>query len=128
MIINRKRIEKLISSFLIDHNLVEYSLGELRIVDDTSPNNDTIATITINQVTKHFFIRLWSREVGSYREAMAAIIHELTHLYLHEVSDFYEYMDQNGAQDHIKKHYITMYETITCRLAKLFEQHYLEGV
>lgn len=121
----KKRIEKLIGRFLKDHNLTQYRHNGVIYIDDVSPD---LGTIKIYEQEKIFEIRVYLGMCDGYRHICDIIMHELTHLYLHEITSLYEFMQRNDAPGYMLNELVDVGEKITHKLSELFSSIYLEGV
>lgn len=121
----KKRIERLIVRFLKDHNLTQYRHNGVIYIDDISPN---CGTIKIYDQEKLFEIRVYLEMCGEYRSVCQVVMHELTHLYLHEITSLYEFMERNEAPAYMLKELVEVGEKITHKLSELFSSIYLDGI
>ena len=120
------KIRKLINTFIKDQELAPYKLRFLIFIDDVSPNNATAASIIILDQEKEFNIRVYTDYVGSYHDLSYYIMHELTHLYLHEINTYREFLERNNADTIFKNELEDMYEKITYKLSKVFFDNYMQ--
>lgn len=128
MIVNakeRKRIEKLVASFMSNNNITQYSLNTIIYIDD---NHECDGTIYIDSQMRSFTIRIWTHGIYSYRRLCEVIIHELTHLYFHEINDFINMLERHEIDKFVVKEAAELYETITYKTSKIFESIYLTGL
>lgn len=128
MIVNakeRKRIEKLVASFMSNNNITQYSLNTIIYIDD---DHDCDGTIYIDSQMRSFTIRIWTHGIYSYRRLCEVIIHELTHLYFHEINDFINMLERHEIGKFVVKEAAELYETITYKTSKIFESIYLTGL
>jgi hypothetical protein len=128
MIVNakeRKRIEKLVASFMSNNNITQYSLNTIIYIDD---NHECDGTIYIDSQMRSFTIRIWTHGIYSYRRLCEVIIHELTHLYFHEINDFINMLERHEIGKFVVKEAAELYETITYKTSKIFESIYLTGL
>ena len=125
---DKKRVLLLIRKFIQVNSLSQYSIDEIIYIDDTSEGNMAAASITIDSFTKKFVIRVYTVYVDSYKTLCEMLLHELTHLYLYEINDFNEFLIRHNADQFVVKELAKVYEDITYRLTKVFEQIYLEGM
>lgn len=131
MIINKRdrdRIDNLIKSFLRTYKLEHFQNLGVIYIDDISHDNSMAASIKIYEEERQFQIRVYTDYVGSYRDLCSYVLHELTHLYLNEINAYYELLIRHDADAFILKETISMYEAVTHKLTKVFEEIYLEGI
>jgi Zn-dependent peptidase ImmA (M78 family) len=122
---DEKRIKKLINSFLVNHALTEWTLAELILINDLSPKDDAAATIAIDDRQREFVIRVYTNYIGTYEDLGYYVIHELTHLFLHEVNAYIRFLARHEASQMFITEAEDMYEKITYKLSKVFCDTYL---
>lgn len=122
---DEKRIKKLINSFLVNHALTEWTLAELILINDLSPNDDSAATIAIDDRQREFVIRVYTNYIGTYEELGYYVLHELTHLFLYEVNAYIWFLKRHDAAQTFITEAGDMYEKITYKLSKVFCDTYL---
>lgn len=124
---DKQRILKLIKSFMTNNGLLHYTMSDIIYIEDIS-HDSSKATITMYNEERDFIIRIYTVYYASYYELCSSVIHELTHLFLHEINDYWDLLKRNNAADFFLNELELTYEKITCKVSKIFEQIYLEGI
>lgn len=122
----KAQVEKLIKTFLKNNNLTQYSHSGVIYIDDISPAQ-TSANIRIYSQEKVFEIRVYLGMCRDLRDVFEFVIHELTHLYLYELNDLYEFLVRNKVEEYILNELVQKSEEIVCKLAQIFISIYLNN-
>lgn len=123
----KQRILKLIKSFMKNNDLLYYTMSDIIYIDDVS-HDQSKATITMYNEERDFILRIYTVYYTSYYDLCCSVIHELTHLFLHELNDYLNMLIRNNAADFFTNELSLVYEVLTCKVSKIFEQIYLEGI
>ena len=120
----KKHLHKIISEFQKKFGLEQFQLSKLILIDDyNTASPDTIANIAIDLQYKLFTIRMWFGGMnGNFETAQQALVHELTHLFLHHIAAYTEMLARHNADNMFRVEAQEMYENVTYMLSPYLEK------
>jgi len=120
----KKHLHRIITEFQKKFGLDQFKLDNLILINDHNPqDSQTVANIAIDLQYKTFAIRMWLAGMGgNFEVVQKALVHELTHLFLHDMQSYNEMLARHQADRLFKIEAHELYETITYRLSPYLEK------